>query len=174
MAGDEDTGALPEEPAEAKRRDELAWDELAATLRTLDLLDPRTPVERARDAIRKGAEMLRRDEPETADKVIAAIGFGRPRGQPRQYTEDEDFRLVCDIYDLVERDGSLSLKAAAERLAGKEPYKSGGQSVNAIRVRFGRCLLRVLAKQGGPAGSKPATTSEIINAVQRLARDRES
>jgi hypothetical protein len=172
MDADENTGGLPEEPA---GRDEQAWDELAAvTLRAFDLLDPRTPAERARDTIREAAEVLRQYEPEEADKVIAAIGLGRPRGGQRQYTEDEDFRLLRDIHDLVERDSGLSLKDAAERLAGKEPYKSSGQSANAIRVRYGRCLQRVLAKEGTRAGSKPATTSEIINAVRRLARDGES
>ena len=172
MDADDDTGALPQEPAS---RDEQAWDELAAvTLRVLDLLDPRTRAERAKDTIREAAELLRRDEPETADKVIAAVGLGRPRGGQRQYTEDEDFRLVCDIHDLVERDSGLSLKDAAERLVGKEPYKSSRQSGNAIRVRYGRCVQRVLAEQGILAGSKPVIPSEIINAVRRLARYEES
>ena len=172
MVGADDTGALREEPAD---QDKQAWDELAATLRAFDLLDPRTPVERARDAIRKGAEMLRQHgETEEADKVIAVVGSGRPRGHPRQYTEDDDLRMVLDIHSIVEKQRRPSLNAAAKELAETEPYKSRGQSAGAICERY-REYLRRLWKDA-PADKRPLKkpqASQVLKAVWLQAQTSE-
>jgi hypothetical protein len=172
MDADENTEGSPEEPAS---QDKQAWDELAATLRALDLLDPRTPVERARDAIRKGAEMLRQHgEPEEADKVIAVVGSGRQPGAPRRYTEDDDLRMVLDIHSIAEKQRRPSLNASAKELAETEPYKSRGQSAGAICERY-REYFRRLWKDA-PADERPLKkpqASQIIKAVWLRAKTSE-
>jgi hypothetical protein len=150
-----------------------AWDRLQAELRGFGLLEWRTPVERARDVIREAAEVLRQHgEADTADKLIAVVGSGRQPGHPRSYPDDDCHQLLRDVHDLVVRQYRPSLRQASGRLAEREPYKSRGQSMDAIRVRYGECWRRVW--ETIPADNRPAkrpTASQMIRSIWKQGNE---
>jgi hypothetical protein len=131
--------------------------ELEAMVRGLGLLEWRTPVERAKNVIREEAEVLRRlGEGETADKVLAAVGPGRPRGKPRVYGDQENHALVEDLLDIVERQTRPSVASASASLAKREPYRAKGISPAAIRQRYADFCRRYAP------GAKPAEFAKLF------------
>jgi hypothetical protein len=150
-----------------------AWDRLQAELRGLGLLEWRTPAERARDVIREAAEVLRQHgEAETADKLITVVGSGRQPGHPRRYPDDDCHQLLKDIHNVVVRQYRPSLRQAADRLAKREPYKSRGQSIDAIRVRYDECWRRMW--ESIPVDKRPPkrpTASQIVKSIWKHRKE---
>jgi hypothetical protein len=100
----------------------------------------------AMEIVREQAEVLRsRGRGELADKVLAAIKPPRRPGGQRQYTYDDVERLLDEFMEIVTRQPTPNVSAAARKLADREPWNSMRLDWNEIRDQIARRLREIQA-----------------------------